>query len=181
MPVPRVRTVAIAAPNVTHHATGSSPTIRVARVSDAPIIAEHRAAMFRDMGVLDEADVPALREAARAYLTGALADGRYRGWLAEVNGAVVVAGAGLVTYAALPRPEKLTGGEDAYVFNVYTAPAHRGRGLARNLMVVILAWCRDRGITCVNLHASDAGRRLYERLGFTRTREMRLVLTDHSG
>ncbi len=149
--------------------------MRVAAPADAAIIADHRAAMFRDMGVLAAADVPALRDASRRYLAAALADGRYRGWLAESEGEVV-AGAGLVTYAALPRPEKLSGGEDAYVFNVYTAPAHRRRGLARELMTVILAWCRERGITCVNLHASDAGRRLYERLGFAATREMRLVL-----
>ena len=36
----------------------------------------------------------------------------------------------------------------------------------------VLAWTRDEGITSVVLHASDAGRPLYEDLGFVATNEM---------
>jgi hypothetical protein len=36
--------------------------------------------------------------------------------------------------------------------------------------------CRERGLSAVLLHASDAGRPLYESMGFTPTSEMRLVL-----
>ena len=36
----------------------------------------------------------------------------------------------------------------------------------------LLAWCRRRGVARVTLHASEAGRPLYERLGFERTTEM---------
>jgi GNAT superfamily N-acetyltransferase len=149
--------------------------VRVATVADAATIAHHRAAMFVDMGILAPARAPALRAATVEYLRSALPEGRYRGWLAEIAG-TVAGGAGLVTYTTLPRPENLQGGEDAYVFNVYTEPAERGRGVASRLMVVILDWCRARGIACVNLHASEAGRPIYERLGFEPTREMRLFL-----
>ena len=152
-------------------------TVRVATAGDAATIAHHRAAMFVAMGVLATARVPALETATIEYLRTALPEARYRGWLAEIGGAIV-GGAGVVTYATLPRPENLQGGEDAYVFNVYTEPAHRGRGVALGLMAVILDWCRARGIACVNLHASEQGRRLYERLGFEPTREMRLFLAQ---
>lgn len=155
--------------------TTDACVVRVATAADAATIAHHRAAMFVDMGVLADADVPTLRDATRAYLGAALADGRYRGWLVEIEGEVV-AGGGVITYTTLPNPENPQGGEDAYVFNVYTEPKHRGRGLASRLMLVILDWCRARRITCVSLHASDAGRHLYERLGFVATAEMQLVL-----
>jgi len=36
------------------------------------------------------------------------------------------------------------------------------------------AWCREKRIDTVILHASPAGRRLYESMGFTATNEMRL-------
>ena len=37
----------------------------------------------------------------------------------------------------------------------------------------ILAWAPAHGIVRVSLHASDAGRPLYERMGFLATNEMR--------
>jgi hypothetical protein len=37
-----------------------------------------------------------------------------------------------------------------------------------------LAWVKERGLRAVNLHASDEGRHLYEKLGFEATNEMRL-------
>ena len=40
-------------------------------------------------------------------------------------------------------------------------------------MTHVLAWTRDQAITSSVLHASDAGRPLYEALGFVPTNEMR--------
>jgi GNAT superfamily N-acetyltransferase len=38
--------------------------------------------------------------------------------------------------------------------------------VATALMEACLGWCRDRRVVRITLHASDAGRRVYERLGF---------------
>lgn len=146
--------------------------IRPANVADAPIVAHHRVAMFRDMGALPAADEAALAHASRVHLAAALAAGTYHGWLIEADGAVV-AGGGAVLRPLLPRPGHLDGGIEAYVLNVYTEPAHRRAGLARALMRTVLAWCAERGIARVTLHASDEGRPLYETLGFCATNEMR--------
>ncbi len=51
-------------------------------------------------------------------------------------------------------------------------PAIGGRSVA----VVLLAWCREQGFGSVSLHASEAGRLLYETMGFEPTNEMRLRL-----
>ncbi|WP_045234703.1 GNAT family N-acetyltransferase, partial [Deinococcus pimensis] len=64
----------------------------------------------------------------------------------------------------------------AYVLNVFVEPGDRGRGLARTLMDHLLAEARARDVRVVALHASGLGRPLYERMGFTPTNEMRLVL-----
>ena len=146
--------------------------VRVATTADAAVVARHRVAMFRDMGVLGAADGDALEVGSRLALAGALADGGYRGWLVEVDGAVV-AGGGLVLRPLLPRPGHPQGGTEAYVLNVYTEPAHRRRGLARRLMAAILSWCDDAGVSRVSLHASDDGRPLYATIGFAPTNEMR--------
>lgn len=145
---------------------------RAATAADAAVVAHHRVAMFRDMGVLGGGDANALELASRLYLATALADGSYRGWLVEADGRVV-AGAGLVLRPLLPRPGYLDGGTEAYVLNVYTEPAHRRRGLARQLLAAIIAWCDAAAMSRISLHASDDGRALYRELGFAPTNEMR--------
>jgi GNAT superfamily N-acetyltransferase len=151
----------------------SGYAVRRATVTDASVIAHHRVAMFRDMGVLAEPEAPALHVASHAYLTTALQSGEYLGWVIEAQGQVV-AGGGVLVRPLLPRPECTRGSAEAYVLNVYTEPLHRRRGLARQLMQVILDWCAARAITRVSLHASDDGRPLYAALGFLQTNEMRL-------
>lgn len=158
----------------------SGYAIRRATVADAGVIAHHRVAMFRDMGVLAEREAPALHVASHAYLTTALRSGEYLGWVIEAQGQVV-AGGGALIRPLLPRPECTQGSAEAYVLNVYTEPAHRRRGLARQLMRVIIEWCMAHGITRVSLHASDDGRPLYVAVGFLQTNEMRLEVQPLAG
>ena len=71
--------------------------IRRATAADAGVLARHRAEMFRDMGQLPDGLSDTLIDAARAYFTQAIADGRYVGWVAELDdrSGEIVAGAGL--------------------------------------------------------------------------------------
>jgi len=153
--------------------------IRRATAADAAVLARHRAEMFRDMGELPDALYDTLVEAAGAYFTPAIADGRYVAWVAELDdrSGEIVAGAGLQLRELLPRPdvarERLVGGPQGLVVNVYTERAWRRRGVADGLMRELLRWCRGNGIESVVLHASGGGRPLYEKLGFTPTNEMR--------
>lgn len=146
--------------------------IRMATPEDAAVIARHRAAMFHDMGEITDEEALRLKSAAFAQLRQLLADRRYVGWLVEC-GEAVVAGGGAMIGQTLPRPQIPEGGAAALIVNVYTEPGHRRRGLARQIMEAILGWCERNHISVVSLHASKAGRSLYERLGFVSTNEMR--------
>lgn len=152
--------------------------IRGAVAADAAIIGRHRARMFRDMGNVanDEAE-RALAEATAAFVAAALATGEYRGWLAESADTAghVVAGAGVHVRTIVPRPGPGTAllvAPQALVVNVYTEPGWRRRGIAEALVRAVLAWADAARTSSVVLHASDAGRTLYERLGFRPTNEM---------
>jgi ribosomal protein S18 acetylase RimI-like enzyme len=57
---------------------------------------------------------------------------------------------------------------------VYVEPPWRRRGVAEALMRALLSALAERGIRRIVLHASDDGKRLYQRLGFVPTNEMRL-------
>ena len=156
----------------------SSYSVRRATVGDANIIGHHRAEMFFEMGEVTAADVPALESASRAQLVGLIASGEYLGWVAEADGQVI-AGAGVMVRRLLPRGRQLGDRAEAYVLNVYTAPAHRRRGIARDLMAQIIDWSRQQGLVRVALHASAAGQSVYESLGFGPTNEMKLTLAPH--
>lgn len=148
--------------------------IRQATVADVDIIVRHRCGMFADMGCGDEAARAVMATSARPFIAAALKDGSYRGWLIE-DGPDVVAGGGVAILGFQPTPSDPSP-RRVWVLNMYTEPAHRGRGLARQIIQSIIGWCRDQGFRSVFLHASDDGRPLYERLGFKPTNETRLVL-----
>jgi len=154
--------------------SGMAAHIREATLADVDVILRHRRCMFADMGRGDEATRAAMVAATRPFIEAGLKNGSYRGWLVEVDGRVV-SGGGIAIADFQPTPWDLSP-KRAWIVNVYTEPASRRQGLARQVLEAILAWCRAQGLKAVFLHASDAGRPLYELLGFKPTSEMGLRL-----
>jgi len=160
-------------------AEASSWALRMATLDDAATVARHRAEMFIEMHTLSAAVAGRMHEATERYVRTALTRGEYVGWLAHALGSpgTVVAGAGLQRRPMLPRPShdgtEVLEGLEGLVLNVFVDAAWRRRGIAEALMRAILAWAPEQGIVRLVLHASDAGRPLYERMGFIPTNEMR--------
>jgi GNAT superfamily N-acetyltransferase len=170
--------------------------IRPATLDDIEVLVHHRFAMFSDMGV--PLDAAALAPAFAQWLRKMMPSGTYRAWLVEstsapseppraeprpsihtspriggdshtlATAATVVAGGGATILPWPPGPRYL-GGSLAFVYNVYTEPAHRRQGLARRVMGAIHDWCRENGITSLALNASEDGQPLYESLGYVIT------------
>ena len=137
--------------------------IRIATAEDSPIILHHRRRMFEDMKEGTATDLDRMVEATAPWLDRALADGK------------VVAGGGVLV-SPWPAGPKDPLAQRALIINVYTEPEFRKRGLARQLMLLIIRWLKEQGFRSVVLHASPEGRHLYEKLGFVPTNEMRLRL-----
>lgn len=57
-------------------------------------------------------------------------------------------------------------GSRAHLMNVYTVPSHRRQGVARQMVTALMEEAKRRGITEISLDATEAGRPLYESLGF---------------
>jgi GNAT superfamily N-acetyltransferase len=152
--------------------------IRLAGVADAGLLAEHRVAMFRDMGRTVPAVEPSLRDSCADHFARALESGEYVSWIAELAAPphTPVAGAGVQLRAMLPRTdpsgEVLLIGKEGLVLNVYVEPEHRRRGIARRLMEILIDWAPGAGIVRLVLHAAPDGRPLYESLGFRASNEM---------
>lgn len=150
-------------------------TIRRAATADLEILVAHRRAMFKDMGYNDDAALDLMSAKFKVWLLEHMNAGDYHAWLVSAADGSIAAGAGLWL---MDWPPHMLGkaARRGNILNVYTAERFRRRGLARELMEAVLQWCRENGVDTVILHASPAGKSLYESIGFAATNEMRLRL-----
>ena len=149
-------------------------TIREGAIADIPVIARHRRRMCEDMGYADSDALSTMVEVTSEYLKKAILEHTFRSWLACDDDRVVAGGA--LVICAWPAHAYDLECRRATILNVYTEPEYRRRGIARQVMQTMIAWCRQEGFARVTLHASDDGRHLYESLGFEESNEMRLKL-----
>ena len=149
--------------------------IREAKLDERDIetIVHQRRAMFVAMGHRDERALESMSERFRPWVKRKMEAGEYLAWFAIGPDEEVAAGAGLWLMDWLPHMIG-AGKWRGNIVNVYTESAHRRKGLARELMKTAMGWCAKEGVDTVILHASDAGRALYEELGFAASNEMRL-------
>ncbi|MCA1583836.1 MAG: GNAT family N-acetyltransferase [Acidobacteria bacterium] len=150
--------------------TGSSSTysLRDATIDDIDAIVHHRLSMFLEMGIA--LDAHRLQATFASWLNSTIPAGVYRGWLVETEAREIAAGGGITVLPWPPGPREFSGSLPL-VYNMYTEPLHRHRGLARLVMEAAHTWCRDAGFRLVGLAASDAGRPLYEALGYKVSRQ----------
>lgn len=121
-----------------------------------------RLAMFAEEGMLAPDQTDSLRtDTARWQQQHA---DRCSHWLAWSHDQAVGC-ASLAWFPRLPYPGHAIGLE-AYLLNVYVPPPWRRQGIAGRLVDTALAAARERGVAKVWLHASAAGRVLYQRRGF---------------
>ena len=57
---------------------------------------------------------------------------------------------------------------EAYIMNMYTAPAYRRQGIAFHTLDLLVKDAREQGISQIALEAKDMGRPLYEKYGFVK-------------
>ncbi|HEX4283489.1 MAG TPA: GNAT family N-acetyltransferase [Terracidiphilus sp.] len=147
---------------------------RKATQTDAALIAAHRHAMFAEMRKYEAAALDRMRVNFVPWVDRMIAAGKYVGWIVEEDGKPA-ASAGFFELEWPPHPLDAAGEHRGYLLNFWVEPAYRGRGLARDLVREALAESRRRGIRVTSLHASDAGRHVYEPMGFTNTNELYFV------
>jgi GNAT superfamily N-acetyltransferase len=152
----------------------AAPRIRRAVPGDADVLASFRRLMFEDMGEGDAETLDRVVAKFVEYAGVTMPSGEYVGWVAEADGEAIACVR--LIMQSLPPSVRNSAGLQAYVMNMYVDPAWRGRGLARELVSTAVEYARAAGAGTVSLHASDAGRPLYERLGFESSPEMRLHL-----
>jgi ribosomal protein S18 acetylase RimI-like enzyme len=68
-----------------------------------------------------------------------------------------------------------TSGKRAHLMNVYTEKDYRRRGIARQLVNMLIEDARVHGATEISLDATESGRPLYESMGFKASEECMVI------
>jgi GNAT superfamily N-acetyltransferase len=144
------------------------PTIRPARLADIDELVELRSEFtFEDA----EPETPraGYEEECHAFLIDALQGGRWEIWVAEADGRIV-SHAFVALVDKVPRPvDEET--RIAYLTNVYTRPAWRGRGIGTAVIAQAQAAAREADVELMIVWPSDKSVGFYERLGFAKPDE----------
>ena len=147
-------------------------------VGDLDVVCRQRVDMFLEANRPPEA-VKAMKVPFRNWLQPKLEDGSYLGWAVEREDRVI-GGAGLMVLDWPPHPLHPTNARRGYLLNVWVDTEHRGKGLAKRLVLATYEGARELGIEYLVLHASKLGRPVYEGLGWRETDEMALLLVEES-
>lgn len=140
--------------------------IRKAELSDLDLLLKWRMTVLREVFSIP-ADHPTEdleRENCRYYQT-ALPAGTHIACFACAGHQIVGCG-GVCIYQEMPSPDN-PDGRCAYLMNIYTRPDVRKQGIGETIINWLVGQATQQNISKIYLETSDAGKKLYEKMGFT--------------
>jgi len=143
-------------------------TYRRGTPADVPVLAQFWHDMLLESKVAGSGFAADWRPRLEAHFREELAADTAAWFLAEEDGHIVGTAAAFLSTGTSGVLLDVT----ATLAGIYVVPGHRRRGIAREVTLQAIEWCKQRGCVYIRLQASDAGRPLYESLGFRTFREM---------
>ncbi|AGL03457.1 acetyltransferase [Desulfoscipio gibsoniae DSM 7213] len=135
-------------------------------------------ALFEELDKLKPLQEEHLIETStKEYLQKALSNNEFISYIAETNSETVSI-CGISLFKGPPYSENSQGIE-GYILSMYTVPKYRGNGLAKRLLGNCIEISKKSGVKRIWVHASEDGKHLYKKMGFTYTmknNEMELFL-----
>lgn len=159
--------------------TADAVTIRPATETDIPALVDFRIRMFTEMGWHGEARVREVGELFSEFFRTGLANGSCLGWIAEDVSTRRALGGCALMWEFIPPSVRNPSGRQAYIFGIFVEPDSRRRGIAKSLVKTAVDYATAEGCAVISLHATEAGRHVYTKMGFTDSSELR-YFTEHA-
>ena len=147
--------------------------LRPAKTSDLTTLVQHRRGMWENMGIKGKARHAQADNVYRNWARKRLKDKSLLAWVVKNRKGDPVSSGCLWLQPRQPSPGNSQKFQP-YLLSIYTMPEYRGKGLASKVVRAAVDWTRNHKYASLRLHASEMGRGVYEKQGFSRTWEMRL-------
>ena len=136
-------------------------------LEDIEILTKTRIEVLRAANKLsDDIDMSEVERQSYNYYQKAICDGSHMAYLV-FDGSCIVGTGGVSFFQVMPTYNNPSGYK-AYIMNMYTNPMYRRKGIAYKVLDMLVGDIKNRGITSISLEATDMGRMLYEKYGFTK-------------
>lgn len=151
-------------------------TIRDVRIDEEHVLVDHYRALWKSYGVDEKHISPDAEEIVRQFVSAGRDSRELAAFFAVQDGQIV--GSVACEVQRLPYPDVTVSSfrKFGYIWSVYVVPSARRKGIASALVRHAVEHLGSIGCTKAVLHASDAGKGVYESAGFTVGPEMRLDL-----
>ena len=137
-----------------------------ATLDDIDLLVKTRIEVLRAANRLsDDTDLREVERESRRYYQETLRNGMHTAYLVFDEDLFV--GAGGVSYFQVMPTYHNPSGWKAYIMNMYTRPEYRRQGIASRMLDLLVRDAKDRGVSFITLEATEMGRPLYEKYGFT--------------
>ena len=153
--------------------------VRRARLRDLDVLVHQRRAMWMDLGIKDSARLDKADRDYRRWTQTRIRNHQLIGWMVEDKRGRI-AGSGCVWLHPIQPSPRWHSTLQPYLLSMYTEPEFRRRGVASMVVSEAIEWSRKKGYGRLALHASEMGRGVYKKFGFTRGWEMRINLENGS-
>jgi GNAT superfamily N-acetyltransferase len=157
-------------------------TLSGATSNDITILASHHRKMFKEIWEKDGKNLNEgrLDEVEKAYikkLEEQFTDNTCKAWVVKNQNKIVASGA-ITICSFVPTPLDLSY-KVAFFHSLYTEEKSRNLNCAKIILEKAIRYCKDKGMKRVLLAASDAGRPMYQKIGFKPTSDlMRLYIEE---
>ena len=134
---------------------------RKLKEKDLDIFIEMRINQLREEGAKEDID---LRPALRDYYMRHMKDGTFVSWIAEDEGKII--GTSGMSFVEKPPYFGCPSGKMGLLSSMFTNPAYRRKGIAKELLHRVVEEAKNYGCGTVQITASDMGVTLYTAYGF---------------
>lgn len=138
--------------------------MKIVKITDIERLVKARFDYFDHDPSVPRCDAAALGAELRSYFEGHAGGDDFVA-LAVMEGDDIAA-VGFLGIGAMPPSGSVPNGRLGTLYNILTYPRYRGKGYGRALVEAIVEQARVRGVSALNLYATEQGAGLYKKLGF---------------
>jgi ribosomal protein S18 acetylase RimI-like enzyme len=152
--------------------------IRRAEAKDHDLLVEHYLALWDSYDVPREHHRPDAKSVVRGFLDEGIAELELGAFVCEHRNIAVASACCQVRNSPYPEVLQEPHRKVGYIWSVYIESDYQKQGLGSALMRSCLDYLKSINCTSVVLHSSEAGKLLYQKLGFSQTDELSISWQD---